>query len=132
MMDTIKATIDTRKYRTEITSKTGNILISDEPQEIGGKNLGFSPFELLASSLASCTLITLRMYIDRKAWDVPELTIWVDFEKNEEHTVSLFSTKILITGNVDDTQRQRIIKIANSCPVHKTLKNTINIETSLV
>ncbi|HEY1195190.1 OsmC family protein [Flavobacterium sp.] len=131
-MDTVKATIDTRKYRTEITSKTGNILISDEPQEIGGKNLGFSPFELLASSLASCTLITLRMYIDRKAWDVSELTIWVDFEKNEEHTVSLFSTKILITGNVDAAQKQRILKIANSCPVHKTLKNTINIETSLV
>lgn len=131
-MDTIKATIDTRKYRTEITSKTGNILISDEPQEMGGKNLGFSPFELLASSLASCTLITLRMYIDRKAWDVSELSIWVDFEKNEEHTVSLFSTKILIIGNVDDTQKQRILKIANSCPVHKTLKNTIKIETSLV
>lgn len=131
-MDTVKATIDTRKYRTEITSKSGNILISDEPQEIGGKNLGFSPFELLASSLASCTLITLRMYTDRKAWDVSELTIWVDFEKNEEHTVSLFSTKILITGNVDAAQKQRILKIANSCPVHKTLKNTINIETSLV
>ncbi|WP_281234244.1 OsmC family protein [Flavobacterium gelatinilyticum] len=131
-MDTVKATIDTRKYRTEITSKTGNILISDEPQEIGGKNLGFSPFELLASSLASCTLITLRMYIDRKAWDVSELSIWVDFEKNEEHAVSLFSTKILITGNVDATQKERILKIANSCPVHKTLKNTIKIETSLV
>lgn len=131
-MDTIKATIDTRKYRTEITSKTGNILISDEPQEIGGKNLGFSPFELLASSLASCTLITLRMYIDRKAWDVSELSIWVDFDKNEEHTVSLFSTKILITGNVDAAQKERILKIANSCPVHKTLKNTIKIETSLV
>ncbi|MCR4030054.1 MULTISPECIES: OsmC family protein [Flavobacterium] len=131
-MDTVKATIDTRKYRTEITSKSGNILISDEPQEIGGKNLGFSPFELLASSLASCTLITLRMYIDRKAWDVSELSIWVDFEKNEEHTVSLFSTKILITGNVDATQKERILKIAHSCPVHKTLKNTIKIETSLV
>ncbi|OCB73236.1 osmotically inducible protein OsmC [Flavobacterium piscis] len=131
-MDTIKATIDTRKYRTEITSKTGNILISDEPQEMGGKNLGFSPFELLASSLASCTLITLRMYIDRKGWDVSELSIWVDFEKNEEHTVSLFATKILITGDVDDAQKQRILKIANSCPVHKTLVNTIKIETSLV
>ena len=49
-MDTIKAKIDTRKYRTEIKSASGNILISDEPQEMGGKNLGFSPTELLASS----------------------------------------------------------------------------------
>ena len=131
-MNTITAKIDTRKYRTEITSGSGNILISDEPQEIGGKNLGMSPFELLAASLASCTLITLRMYIDRKEWDVSDLTIWVDFEKNEQHTVSLFKTKIQITGNVDDAQKQRILKIANSCPVHKTLVNTIEIETYLV
>jgi putative redox protein len=131
-MNTISAKIDTRKYRTEITSKSGNIVISDEPQEIGGKNLGFSPFELLAASLASCTLITLRMYIDRKAWDVSDLSIWVDFEKNEDHAVSLFTTKIQISGNVDDAQKQRILKIAHSCPVHKTLINTIQIETSIV
>ena len=65
-MDTIAAKIDTRLYRTEIKSASDNILIADEPQEMGGKNLGFSPTELLASSLASCTLITLRMYINRK------------------------------------------------------------------
>ncbi|OUL62443.1 OsmC family protein [Flavobacterium sp. AJR] len=130
-MNTIIASIDTRKYRTEIKSASGNIVIADEPQEMGGKNLGFSPSELLASALASCTLITLRMYIDRKQWDVTEINISVDFERNSEQNVSLLNRKIEITGNVDEAQKERLLKIANSCPIHKTLTNTIQIQTTL-
>lgn len=130
-MNIITASIDTRKYRTEIKSASGNIVIADEPQEVGGKNLGFSPSELLASALASCTLITLRMYIDRKQWDVTEINISVDFEKNTEQNVSLLSRKIEIIGNVDEAQKERLLKIANSCPIHKTLTNTIQIQTTL-
>jgi putative redox protein len=130
-MNTITASIDTRKYRTEIKSASGNIVIADEPQEVGGKNLGFSPTELLASALASCTLITLRMYIDHKQWDVTEIDISVDFEKDKEQNVSLLSRKIEIKGNVDEAQKQRLLKIANGCPIHKTLTNTIQIQTTL-
>lgn len=130
-MNTITASIDTRKYRTEIKSASGNIVIADEPQEVGGKNLGFSPSELLASALASCTLITLRMYIDHKQWDVSEINISVDFEKNAEQNVSLLTRKIEIIGNVDKTKKQRLLKISNSCPIHKTLTNTIQIQTTL-
>ncbi|MBF7093206.1 OsmC family protein [Flavobacterium sp. ALJ2] len=130
-MDTITASIDTRKYRTEIKSASDNILIADEPQEVGGKNLGFSPSELLASALASCTLITLRMYIDRKEWDVTNINISVDFEKNAEKTISILSRKIEIKGNIDEAQKERLLKIANSCPIHKTLTNTIQIQTTL-
>ena len=131
-MDTLSAQIDTRLYRTEITSASGNILIADEPQEMGGKNLGFSPSELLASSLASCTLITLRMYINRKQWDVTEIKIKVDFERDLDQKVSLFTRKIEIIGEVDDKQRQRLETIANSCPIHKTLTNSIEIKTTLI
>jgi len=131
-MQTISAQIDTRLYRTEITSASGNIVIADEPQEMGGKNLGFSPSELLASSLASCTLITLRMYINRKQWDVSEIKIKVDFERDAEQNVSLFTRKIEIIGEVDQTQRQRLETIANSCPIHKTLTHTIEIKTTLI
>lgn len=131
-METISAQIDTRLYRTEIKSASGNILIADEPQEMGGKNLGFSPSELLASSLASCTLITLRMYINRKQWDVSEITIKVDFERDSEQNVSLFTRKIEIIGEVDQTQRQRLETIANSCPIHKTLTHSIEIKTTLI
>ena len=131
-MQTIAAKIDTRLYRTEITSSTGNILIVDEPQEMGGKNLGFSPSELLASSLASCTLITLRMYINRKQWDVSEINIKVDLEKDAEQNISLFTRKIEIIGEIDEEQRQRLHLIAEKCPIHKMLTNTIKIQTTLI
>lgn len=131
-METLSAKIDTRLYRTEITSASGNIVIADEPQEVGGKNLGFSPSELLASSLASCTLITLRMYINRKQWNVSEIDIKVDFERDLDQKVSLFTRKIEITGEIDDAQRQRLETIANSCPIHKTLTNSIEIKTTLI
>lgn len=131
-METISAQIDTRLYRTEIKSASGNIVIADEPQEMGGKNLGFSPSELLASSLASCTLITLRMYINRKQWDVSEINIKIDFEMDSNQNVSLFTRKIEIIGEVDQTQRQRLETIANSCPIHKTLTHSIEIKTTLI
>lgn len=131
-MDTLSAQIDTRLYRTEITSASGNIVIADEPQEMGGKNLGFSPSELLASSLASCTLITLRMYINRKQWEVTEINIKVDFERDLDQKISLFTRKIEIIGEVDDKHRQRLETIANSCPIHKTLTNSIEIKTTLI
>lgn len=131
-MNTISAQIDTRLYRTEIKSASGNIIIADEPQEAGGKNLGFSPSELLASSLASCTLITLRMYINRKQWEVSEINIKIDFQRDAEQNVSLFTRKIEIIGEIDETQKQRLETIANSCPIHKTLTHSIEIKTTLI
>lgn len=131
-MKTISAQIDTRLYRTEIKSDSGNIVIADEPQEVGGKNLGFSPSELLASALAACTLITLRMYINRKQWNVSEINIKVDFEKDPDKKVSLLTRKIEIIGEVDEAQKERLTTIANGCPIHKTLTNTIQIQTTLI
>ncbi|WP_264551288.1 OsmC family protein [Flavobacterium sp. N2038] len=131
-MDTVSAKIDTRLYRTEITSTSGNILISDEPTQLGGKNLGLNPTELLASSLASCTLITLRMYINRKQWDVSEINVKIDFERNSERNVSSFIRKIEVIGEVDEMQRLRLETIANSCPIHKTLTHSIEIKTTLI
>ena len=131
-MDTISAQIDTRLYRTEITSASGNILISDEPQILGGKNLGLNPTELLAASLASCTVITLRMYINRKQWNVSEINVKIDFERDSERNVSLFTRKIEVIGEVDVVQRQRLDTIANSCPIHKTLMHSIEIQTTLI
>ena len=131
-MDTISAQIDTRLYRTEITSASGNILIADEPQVMGGKNLGLNPTELLASSLASCTVITLRMYINRKQWNVSEINVKIDFERDSDRNVSLFTRKIEVIGEVDDTQKQRLETIANSCPIHKVLTHSIEIKTTLI
>ena len=131
-METLSAKIDTRLYRTEIISASDNIIIADEPQDMGGKNLGFSPAELLASSLASCTLITLRMYINRKGWEVSEINIKVDFERDVEQNVSSFIRKIEVTGKIDETQRQKLHIIADKCPIHKILTHTNKIQTTLI
>ena len=131
-MQTLSAKIDTRLYRTEITSYSGNIIIADEPEDMGGKNLGFNPAELLASSLASCTLITLRMYINRKKWNISEINIKIDFERDTEQISASFTRKIEIIGEVNQEQRQRLETIANSCPIHKILTHSVEIKTTLI
>ncbi|MDO8994020.1 MAG: OsmC family protein, partial [Daejeonella sp.] len=77
-MTKIKAGIAKELYRIEIKSPSGNTLIADEPLDSGGKDLGFSPKELLASALAACTAATLRMYADHKKWDLQEVKLEIE------------------------------------------------------
>lgn len=130
-MDIVNAHITKELYKTIISTAT-NSLIADEPEEIGGKDLGFNPNELLAAALAACTSATLRMYADRKAWDLSEVKIEVSFERDAKLNQSFIKRKIELIGNLDEEQRKRLFTIANSCPTHKTLSNPIEIETSLV
>ena len=126
----VTAHIGKELYKTEIKSDT-NTIISDEPNTVGGKDLGFSPRELLASSLASCTSITLRMYANRKGWDLTDVKVEVDFEWNEDKSKSVINRRIALFGTLDDSQRERLLKIANNCPIHKILSNPIEIGTIL-
>jgi putative redox protein len=125
----VSATIGTDRFRTEITTG-GKTIIADEPEELGGTDLGPAPGEFLLISLASCTAITLRMYADRKKWPLEKIRVEVNFEKIDNKTI--FAREILLAGELDDEQRNRLLQIANSCPVHKTLTNPIEIETRLV
>lgn len=118
-------------YKTEIKSFSGNELIADEPVESGGKNLGFSPSELLASALAACTSATLRMYADRKGWDLEEVKIDVELKFIREESKTEIHRKIELIGKLDDIQKSRLLAIANACPVHKILTNPIEINTTL-
>jgi putative redox protein len=115
------------RYRTELKSET-NILLADEPLEVGGKDMGFSPSELLASSLAACTCITVRMYADRKEWNLEEVLVDVTLEKIDGK--SKFTRTLEFKGNLDETQRTRLMAIANKCPIHQVLTNPIEIETN--
>lgn len=124
----VKAILDKTHYATKITSDS-NTLIADEPLSHGGTGKGFAPMELLASSLAACTSITLRMYADRKEWDLDNIEVIVDLETNS--TESLFKRAITLTGNLSQEQTDRLLDIANHCPVHKILSNTISIHTTL-
>ena len=125
----VTAVIGQDHYRTELFA-SGKTIIADEPEDVGGKNLGPAPGEFLMISLASCTAITLRMYADRKKWSVSKIKVEVAAERLDNKT--LLKREIVLEGNLEEDQRQRLLQIANSCPVHKMLTNPIAINTTLV
>jgi putative redox protein len=122
------ATIGTEKYTTEIKVNSHELL-GDEPVEDGGEDRGPSPGDFLRMSLACCTAITLRMYANRKQFDVQQIRVTVSSMQAEYKTI--FNRNIEITGSLNEEQRKRMVQIANACPVHKTLTNPIEIETGL-
>ncbi len=130
-MTTISSSIKSENYKIKIKSPTGNLLIADEPIDKGGKDLGFSPKELLASALAACSSATVKMYADRKGWDLQEvkINIELDFIATENKTV--INRKLEFIGNLDDAQKSRLLAVANACPVHKILSNPIEINSQL-
>jgi putative redox protein len=129
-MTTVKGNNNGAKYRTEIKTVT-NQIIADEPVSLGGQDLGFSPIELLASALIACTCATLRMYADRKGWEVKDIDVEVSIEPGTQNQVTHISRKVSLNGNLDDTQTQRLLSVANACPMHKILSNQIEILTSI-
>lgn len=130
-MARIFSSIKQENYKIDIQTPSGNVLIADEPIEAGGQNLGFSPKELLASALAACTSATLKMYADRKAWKLQEVKIQIDLDYIKEENKTVIHRKLELMGNLDESQKRRLLEIANLCPVHKLLTNPIEIHTEL-
>ncbi|MDF2831238.1 OsmC family protein [Chryseobacterium indoltheticum] len=129
MAVTVKASLGTTKYYTEVIAGE-NRLITDEPIDKGGQNKGFNPFEILATSLASCTAATLRMYIDRKEWNVEKIDVEVELENFPLTKLAVFKRNISFEGNdLSEEQLKRLHTIADACPVHKMLTNEIEIQT---
>lgn len=129
-MVNVLAHLDRKHYATTIRT-AANQIVADEPLELGGGNTGFSPDELLAASLASCTSITLRMYADRKEWPMEEVTVEVFFDRDETTKEPKMVRRIQFSGNLDEEQKARLLAIADKCPIHKTLSPAINIYTSI-
>lgn len=122
------ATIASQNYLVKLQNGRHEFL-ADEPVDIGGEDAGPGPDELLEASLASCTAITLRMYVDRKKWPVAEIEITVSLKRMEQKTV--FTKSIRVNGGIDETQRQRLKEIAELCPVSRTLTGEIEINTNI-
>jgi putative redox protein len=125
----VTAKIQKEHFATVITTNEHQI-IADEQLTSGGGGKGMAPKELLAASLASCAAITMRMYADRKQWLVNEIIVTVDIEQREEETIFLKNIKFV--GTLDTVQVNRLLDIANHCPVHKILSSTIQIKTPVV
>lgn len=123
--------IGSQKYLCTISWRNGQ-LIMDEPESNGGKDLGPDPYSALLASLASCTLATLRMYIDRKGWDIPEINIAINAAQElDGEFETVFSRHISFSTEITTEQKERLIQIANKCPVSKILKGKIAINTQL-
>jgi len=127
----VEGKIGTQKYLCTISWRNGTLLM-DEPESVGGQNIGPDPFSTFLASLAGCTLSTLRMYIDRKGWDIPEITISLNLaqELNPDLETTI-SRAITFSANISDEQRERLLLIAEKCPISKILKNKITINTSI-
>ena len=109
-------------------------LYADEPENIGGADLGPTPYEFVLAGLGACTTITLRMYAERKKWPVSHIGVDVTYKKSGfgADMKSVFVRKINIEGDIDDKQRARMLAIADKCPVHKMLEAATEIRTELV
>ncbi|GAA4914935.1 OsmC family protein [Mucilaginibacter defluvii] len=120
--------IGTEKFQTTIHWRNG-ILITDEPEKIGGQDLGPDPFTLLLTSLVACTLATLKMYIDHKGLNIPEIRVEANmFQKIGNEGASMQIDRLIIIPGLANTELQeRLIRIAESCPISKILKANVSI-----
>jgi putative redox protein len=124
-----KATIERAHYATTIDAG-GHIIVADEPPSNGGKDVGADPYELLLASLGACTAITLRMYADRKQWDVGSITVDLHFKRDAQRTEQVERT-LHLAGDLSEEQLARIADIAERTPVTLTLKRSLSIVTTI-
>ena len=125
-------------FKTDL-AVAGHAMLADEPTSYGGTDLGPTPYDYLSAALASCTSMTLRMYADHKNLDFESATVKVEHSKvhakdcvdcaTEAGKVDEFRRTITIDGNLNDAQRERMLEIADRCPVHKTLHAEVKIRT---
>ena len=138
----IVAYLDTSEnFSTEIKADQHR-LIADEPTSFGGNDFGPSPYQLVASGLAACTVMTLKLYAAHKKWNLREVYCHIRHEKTHildcedcespKAKIDKFTRELEFVGDLDDEQRQRLLEIADRCPVHRTLEGMAHIETRLI
>ena len=104
--------------------------LSDAEISKGGSGTGPSPHEYLGAALAACTSMTLKMYSGHKGMNLENAVVTVDIERVDD--VETFHRNIQLHGNLSPEEKDRLIEIANKCPIHKALMGEIQIKTQLV
>lgn len=127
-------------FTTEIMVRHHS-LKADEPASVGGNDFGPSPYELVAAGLGACTAMTLQMYARRKKWDLKEVKVHLehfkDYTTDREDVetgkskIDHFDRLLELEGDLNEEQKQRLLEIANKCPVHRTLHQEVEVQTSL-
>lgn len=130
---------DPKGFLQDVNAGPLHHALADEPLAYGGTNRGMTPYGFLAAGLGACTSMTIRMYARRKGWPLEH--VWVDVSHDKLHVkdaetpngdkVDTFKRVIHLSGSLDETQRERLIEIADKCPVHKTLERTSKVITTV-
>lgn len=129
--DMPRATVTLGPVDFGMTAQVRNhILIADEPESNGGRDTGPAPQEYLCIALASCTTATVKMYANHKKLKIDSLMVEVEKETSADGK-NIFKRTLHIKGVLDEAQLNRLVQIANACPVHKILSQANTIETVL-
>ena len=120
------------RYQQEITVGQ-HVLIADEPISVGGTDAGPAPFDFLMASLGACTSMTLRMYAERKGLALARVSVALSHEKIEFEGKprDRINRTITLEGDLSDEQRQRLLEIANKCPLHRALSQPLLLASTL-
>lgn len=133
--------IGSDKFTSEVVAGAHRML-ADEPKSAGGNDLGPSPYQLLNAALGACTVMTLKMYADRKDWPLEKATVHLSHNKEyakdsanpeeRKSKIDVFVRQLELEGALDEKQKNRLVEIANKCPVHRTLTDSeVEVKTSL-
>jgi putative redox protein len=125
----VSASIGAEDFQVALSDGTHEWL-GDEPASHGGADTGPTPHGLLLSSLGACTTITLKMYAKHKGWPLQAVHVTLTYQSTPPEA-TVIDRQIKLTGELDSTQRERLLQIANACPVHKILSGSIAINSGL-
>ena len=116
-------------------------LLADEPPEAGGADAGPNPYEFVMAALGACTSMTVRMYAERRNWPLEKVQVDLTFSRlhaadcddcsRKKGIVNRIEKRITFTGDLSEIQRERLLHMANNCPVHRILARTIEIYSTL-
>lgn len=130
-----------KQFTRTVVSDT-HVWLADEPTAVGGGDLGPDPYEHLLAALGTCTSMTIRMYANRKSIPLEDVSVELSHDRRhiedcevcdgEPRRIEVLHRYVTLKGELSDQQRQRLLEIADRCPVHRTLHSELNVETELI